>query len=52
MSKQELLETTFDSAFDAMRALEDFLKSFDSSQEEYTRGELQSLRVIGNRIYE
>ena len=52
MSKQELLETTFDSAYDAMYALEDFFNSLDSSKEPYTRGQLQNLRVVGNRIYE
>lgn len=52
MSKEELLKTEFDSACDAMYALEDFLKSFDPSKEECTRGELQGLKVIGNRIYE
>ena len=52
MSKEELLETTFDSACDAMYALEEFLNSFVPSKEGCTRGELQGLRVIGNRIYE
>ena len=52
MSKEELLATNFESACAAMNALEDFLKSFDPSKEECTRGELQGLRVIGNRIYE
>lgn len=52
MSKEELLATTFDSACHAMYALEEFLKSLDSSKEGCTQGELQRLRVIGNRIYE
>lgn len=52
MTKKELLETTFDSAYDAMYALADFLRSVDESIEEETRGSYQHLRVIGNRIFE
>lgn len=52
MSKEELLATEFDSAYDAMYALADFLRDVDSSSKDETRGNYQNLRAIGNRIFE
>lgn len=52
MSKKELLEKEYESAYEAMHALEEFFKNFDPEKEECTKGELQGLRVIGNKIYE
>lgn len=52
MSKEELLETEFDSASDAMYALADFLDDVDSSSKDENRGNYQHLRVIGNRIFD
>lgn len=52
MSKEELLEKEFDSAYDAMYALIDFLKEIDESSLYKTRNDYQHLRVIGNRIFE
>ena len=51
MTKEELLRTEFSSAFDAMNALNDFLKSIDNSPND-SRGNYQNLRAIGNRVYE
>lgn len=52
MSKEELLNTTFDSAPDAMYALEEFLKEVDESYKNETRGSYMNLRAFGNRIFE
>lgn len=52
MSKEELLTTNFKTTYDAMKALEEFLKSFDPSKEKCSRGDLESLKVVGTRIYE
>lgn len=52
MSKEELLETEFDSAYDAMHALSQFLQEVDSSLEDESQGNYQHLRVIGNRIFD
>lgn len=52
MSKEELLETEFDSACDAMYALADFLNEVDSSSNDETRSNYQNLRAIGNRIFD
>lgn len=51
MSKEELLNTTFNSAPEAMHALTAFLDEIDESWNE-TRGNYQHLRVIGNKIFE
>ena len=51
MSKEELLSTEFKSAPEAMQALCDFLDEVDKSWNE-TRGNYQTLRVIGNQIFE
>lgn len=52
MSKEELLETEFASACDAMYALADFLDDVDSSSKDETRANYQHLRVVGNRIFD
>ena len=52
MSKEELLSTTYESASDAMHALEKFLQEVDNSWSDETRGDYQNLRAIGNRIFE
>lgn len=52
MSKEELLATEFNSAYDAMYALADFLDEVDSSSKNETRANYQHLRAIGNRIFE
>lgn len=52
MSKEELLETEFDSACDAMNALAEFLQEVDDSYKDENRGNYQHLRVIGNRIFD
>lgn len=52
MSKEELLKTEFDSACDAMYALNDFLHDVDNSHKDENRSDYQHLRVIGNRIFD
>ena len=52
MSKEELLQKTFDSSCDAMTALAQFLDDVDKSCKDETRGSYQHLKVIGNRIFE
>lgn len=52
MSKEELLSTAYESAYDAMNALKEFLQDVDNSSKDENRGNYQHLRVIGNRIYE
>lgn len=52
MSKEELLETKFESACAAMQALEEFLQDVDNSWKDETRADYQNLKAIGNRIYE
>lgn len=52
MSKKELLEKTYESACDAMNALEQFLQEVDSSATNETRANYQHLRAIGNRIFD
>lgn len=52
MSKEELLEKEFDSACDAMYALNKFLHDVDNSYKDENRGDYQNLRVIGNRIFD
>lgn len=52
MSKEELLETEFDSAYDAMYALADFLQEVDNSWQDENRSNYQHLRAIGNRIFD
>ena len=52
MSKEELLATTYESAYEAMLALVEFLREVDNSWKDETRGDYQNLRVIGNRIFE
>ena len=51
MTRQELLDKTFESAYAAMKELEDFLKEVDSSCEDENRGNHQDLRVVGTRIF-
>lgn len=52
MSKEELLSKTYESACDAMCALEQFLQDIDNSSINENRGNYQNLRVVGNRIYD
>ena len=52
MSKEELLTTEFDSACDAMYALDNFLQEVENSSEDESRGNYQHLRVVGNRIFD
>ena len=52
MSKEELLETEFNSAYDAMYALVEFLQQVDNSWKDESRSDYQNLRVIGNRIFD
>ncbi len=52
MSKEELLETEFKSAHDAMNALAEFLQEVDNSWKDENRSKYQNLRVIGNRIFD
>lgn len=52
MLKEELLETEFDSSYDAMHALAKFLQEIDNSWKDESRNDYQHLRVIGNRIFD
>lgn len=52
MSKEELLETHYESACDAMHALEKFLQELDNSSSTENRGNYQNLKVVGNRIFD
>lgn len=53
MTKEELLSTTFDSAPEAMHALEEFLKELNNNPlSSEGPGNYQHLRVIGNRVFE
>lgn len=51
MTKEFLLSTEFESAPEAMKALNEFLKAVDNSIND-SRANYQNLRVIGNRIYD
>ena len=51
MTKDVLLSTEFDSAYDAMIALNVFLENIDALPTD-SRANYQNLRAIGNRIYE
>ena len=51
MTKEVLLSTEFDSAYDAMIALNVFLENVDALPTD-SRANYQNLRAIGNRIYE
>ena len=51
MTKEILLSTTFESACQAMTALNAFLESVDARPDD-SRANYQHLRAIGNRIYE
>ena len=52
MTKEELLEKPFDSACDAMYALNKFLREIEKYSTTESVKDYQHLRVIGNRIYE
>lgn len=52
IKKEELLEKDFGSAPEAMNALNDFLCQVDNSPNDENRGDYQTLRVIGTRIYD
>lgn len=51
MTKEVLLNTEFESACQAMIALNAFLESVDVSPDD-SRAKYQNLRAIGNRVYE
>ena len=51
MTKEILLSTEFESAYAAMKALNDFLKAVDNSIND-SRANYQNLRLIGNRAYD
>ena len=51
MTKEVLLNTEFESAYEAMYALNTFLENVDASPTD-SRANYQNLRAIGNRIYE
>ena len=51
MTKDVLLSTEFDSAYDAMIALNVFLENIDALPTD-SRANYQNLRAISNRIYE
>lgn len=51
MTKDELLNTEFSSAYEAMNALNAFLESVDLLPSD-SRANYQNLRAIGNKIYE
>lgn len=50
-SLEKLLSTEYESSCDAMTALQIFLQELDNSNSSQSRGNLQNLYVIGNRIY-
>lgn len=51
MTLEELLDTTFASAPEAMLHLNQFLEKIEIYSSEMTKGKLQNLKAIGNRIY-
>lgn len=51
MTEKELLEKTFDSAYEAMYALKEFLEEINNPFRDEKISDYQHLRVIGNRIF-